>query len=73
MLPILARFGPITIGTHDFFTLLGLVAGFWLYYRHLRRETILDGRIALISVAAVLGFGFNVVFTVRFAAPAEGE
>ena len=55
MLPELARLGPITVGTHDFFTLLGLLAGFALYYRALRRDRILGGQIALISVAAVLG------------------
>jgi phosphatidylglycerol:prolipoprotein diacylglycerol transferase len=55
MLPVLARFGPLTIGTHDFFTILGLLAGFALYYRALRRDRILGGPIALISVAAVLG------------------
>ena len=42
MLPVLARFGPITIGTHDFFTMLGLLAGFVLYYRALRRDRLLE-------------------------------
>ena len=55
MLPELGRLGPIAIGTHDFFTLLGVLAGFALYYRSLRRDGILGGQIALISVAAVLG------------------
>ena len=55
MLPVLARLGPLTIGTHDFFTLLGLAVGFALYYRSLRRDRILGTQIALISVAAVLG------------------
>ena len=55
MLPVLARFGPLTIGTHDFFTILGLLAGFALYYRALRRDRILGAPIAFISVAAVLG------------------
>lgn len=55
MFPVLARFGPITIGTHDFFTIAGLLAGFALYYRALRRDRILGPQIALISIAAVLG------------------
>lgn len=55
MLPVLARLGPITIGTHDFFTILGLLAGFALYYRALRRDGILSPQITLISVAAVFG------------------
>lgn len=55
MFPTLARFGPISIGTHDFFTIVGLLAGFALYYRALRRDRILGPQIALISVAAVLG------------------
>src|SRR4026208_984975 len=55
MFPLPTRFGPIAIGTHDFFTILGLLAGFALYYRALRRDRILGGPIALISVAAILG------------------
>ena len=55
MLPVLARLGPITIGTHDFLTMLGLLAGFALYYRALRRDRILSPQITLISIAAILG------------------
>jgi prolipoprotein diacylglyceryltransferase len=55
MFPVLARFGPISIGTHDFFTIVGLLAGFALYYRALRRDRILGPQITLISIAAVLG------------------
>jgi prolipoprotein diacylglyceryltransferase len=55
MLPVLARFGPITISTHDFFTVVGVLAGFAIYYRALRRDRILGPQIAMISVAAVLG------------------
>jgi phosphatidylglycerol---prolipoprotein diacylglyceryl transferase len=47
--------GPLSVPTHDLFTLLGLVAGFALYYRALRRDGILDPRIVLISVAALGG------------------
>ena len=55
MLPVLVQIGPLTIGTHDAFTLLGLAAGFALYYGALRRDRLLDSRIALISLAALLG------------------
>jgi prolipoprotein diacylglyceryltransferase len=55
MLPVLARFGPITIGTHDFFTVVGMLAGFALYYRALRRDHLLSPEITFISLAAVLG------------------
>lgn len=55
MVPILARIGPITVYTHDFFTLLGFAAGLALYYRALRRDGVLDSRIVLISLAALLG------------------
>ena len=55
MLPVLARIGPITIGTHDFFTILGLLVGLALYYRALRRERMLTSQIVLISGAAILG------------------
>jgi prolipoprotein diacylglyceryltransferase len=55
MVTVLARIGPVTIYTHDFFTLLGFAAGFVLYYRALRRDGVLDARIVLISMAALLG------------------
>jgi phosphatidylglycerol:prolipoprotein diacylglycerol transferase len=55
MHPVLAQIGPITIGTHDAFTFAGFGAGFVLYYRALRREGLLDQRIVLISIAAILG------------------
>jgi prolipoprotein diacylglyceryltransferase len=53
--PILFQIGPFTLYTHDFFTVLGVLAGLALYYRALRRDRILDGRIVLISAAAILG------------------
>jgi len=55
MLPTLAEFGPITIGTHDVFTVLGLVVGMALYYRALRCDGALDSQIMTISLAAILG------------------
>jgi phosphatidylglycerol:prolipoprotein diacylglycerol transferase len=55
MHPVLTQIGPFTIGTHDAFTLGGFAAGFALYYRALRRDGLLDQRIVLISVAAILG------------------
>ena len=55
MLPTLAQLGPITIGTHDFFTLFGLAVGFAFYYRALRRDRIWGPQITIISIAAVLG------------------
>lgn len=55
MIPELAQVGPVTIFTHDVFTVLGILAGLALYYRALRRDHVLDGRIVLISLAAILG------------------
>ena len=55
MLPVLFRAGPVTLYTHDAFTIVGILAGLVLYYRALRRDRILDQRIVLISVAALLG------------------
>lgn len=52
---ILFQVGPFTLFTHDFFTIIGVLAGLALYYRALRRDRVLDGRIALISVAAIAG------------------
>ncbi|HEX2221164.1 MAG TPA: prolipoprotein diacylglyceryl transferase family protein [Candidatus Limnocylindria bacterium] len=55
MLPILAELGPVTLYTHDVFTVGGLLAGLVLYYRALRRDRVLDLRIVLISVAGLVG------------------
>jgi phosphatidylglycerol---prolipoprotein diacylglyceryl transferase len=55
MLPTLGGIGPLTLYTHDFFTLLGFAAGLGLYYRALRRDGALDSRIVLISLAALMG------------------
>ena len=55
MAPELAQVGPVTLFTHDVFTILGMLAGLALYYRALRRDRVLDTRIVLISVAALAG------------------
>lgn len=55
MLPVLARVGPITIGTHDLFSVLGIAVGFAIYYRELGRRGWLDVRIVWISLAALFG------------------
>ena len=55
MTPVLAEIGPLTLFTHDVFTVAGVLAGLALYYRALRRDRVLDGRIVLISLAAVAG------------------
>jgi phosphatidylglycerol:prolipoprotein diacylglycerol transferase len=55
MYPVLAEVGPLRLYTHDVFTVLGLLAGLALYYRALRRDRILDQRIVLISLSALLG------------------
>jgi phosphatidylglycerol:prolipoprotein diacylglycerol transferase len=53
--PILFHLGPYAIGTHDFFSLLGLTVGLAIYYATLRRRGLLDERIVLVSMAVVLG------------------
>jgi prolipoprotein diacylglyceryltransferase len=55
MLPVLAELGPLRLATHDVFTVAGLLAGLALYYRALRRDRLLDTRIVLISLAALVG------------------
>lgn len=55
MIPVLAEFGPLTLNTHDVFTVAGVLAGLVLYYRALRRDRILDQRIVVISLAAIAG------------------
>lgn len=54
MYPILAQVGPVTILTHDAFTVLALIVGLSLYYRELARRGWLDARIVWISLAAVI-------------------
>jgi prolipoprotein diacylglyceryltransferase len=55
MYPILFQTGPLTIGTHDAFSLLALAVGLAIYYRTLRARGMLDERIVLVSMAVVLG------------------
>ena len=55
MAPVLAQVGPFTLYTHDFFTIVGVLAGLALYYRALRRDRVFDRRIVMISLAAILG------------------
>ena len=54
MHPILGQVGPVTILTHDAFTLLALAVGLSLYYRELARRGWLETRIVWISLAAVI-------------------
>ena len=55
MHPVLGQVGPVTILTHDAFTMLALIAGLSLYYRELARRGWLETRIVWISLAAVVG------------------
>jgi phosphatidylglycerol:prolipoprotein diacylglycerol transferase len=55
--PVLVRFGPVTIATHDAFTVAAILVGLALYYAELRRRGWLDARIVWISLAAVFGAG----------------
>jgi len=55
MYPVLGQVGPVTILTHDAFTVLALLVGLSLYYRELARRGWLESRIVWISLAAVVG------------------
>jgi prolipoprotein diacylglyceryltransferase len=55
MHPILLQAGPVTIGTHDAFSVVAVVVGFALYWRELRRRGWLDERIVLVSLAVLAG------------------
>jgi len=55
MHPVLGQIGPVTILTHDAFTILGLAVGLAIYYRELARRGWLDAPIVWISLAAILG------------------
>jgi phosphatidylglycerol:prolipoprotein diacylglycerol transferase len=47
--------GPVTVATHDLFSVLGLAVGLGIYYAALRRRGWLEPTIVWISLAAVLG------------------
>ena len=55
MHPVLGQFGPVTVMTHDAFTLLALAVGLGIYYRELANRGWLDGPIVWISLAAIVG------------------
>lgn len=55
MVPVLWRSGSVVLYTHDVFSVLGLLVGVALYYRALRARGLLEGRIFVISLAAVAG------------------
>jgi prolipoprotein diacylglyceryltransferase len=55
MYPSLVQAGPLTVGTHDVFSLLAVAVGLAIYYRTLRARGMLDERIVLVSMAVVLG------------------
>jgi phosphatidylglycerol:prolipoprotein diacylglycerol transferase len=58
MLPSLAL-GGVTIGTHDLFSIAGILVGLGLYYRELRLRAMLDQRILFISLAVLAGGGIG--------------
>jgi phosphatidylglycerol:prolipoprotein diacylglycerol transferase len=53
--PVLIQLGPVTVLTHDAFTLLALAVGLAIYYRELRVRGWLDGTIVWISLGAIVG------------------
>jgi phosphatidylglycerol---prolipoprotein diacylglyceryl transferase len=55
--PILAELGPVTIWTHDAFTVAAIVVGLAMYYGELRRRGWLNATIVWISLAALFGAG----------------
>src|SRR5436853_3386388 len=70
MFPILYQNGPFILYTHDFFTMLGLLAGLLLYYYELRRRDMLEHRIFWISLAAIAGGGIGARLSVVWEHPA---
>jgi prolipoprotein diacylglyceryltransferase len=55
MHPVLGQLGPVTVMTHDAFTMLALAVGLAIYYRELAGRGWLDGPIVWISLAAIVG------------------
>ena len=54
MVPVVGTLGPITVYTHDLFTILALIFGLGIYSVELRRRGMLDGPIVWISLTALL-------------------
>jgi len=55
MYPVLYENGWLVLYTHDFFTVVGLLAALALYYYELRKRNMLGFEIFWISIAAVVG------------------
>jgi phosphatidylglycerol---prolipoprotein diacylglyceryl transferase len=55
LFPTLFQHGDLIVYTHDFFTGVGLLVGFLIYYYELQRRRMLSGKIFWISIAALLG------------------
>jgi len=55
VVPFLVQAGPITVGTHDAFSILAVLVGLGIYYRELRKRGWLDATIVTISAAVVVG------------------
>lgn len=55
MHPTLARWGELSLYTHDVFSIAAVTVGFAIYYAELRRRGWLDSTIVWISLAALLG------------------
>lgn len=55
MYPVLVQIGPLTVMTHDAFSVVAVLVGLAIYYRELRRRGWLDDRIVWISMAAIVG------------------
>jgi phosphatidylglycerol:prolipoprotein diacylglycerol transferase len=51
--------GGIRVGTHDLFSVAGILVGLTIYYRELRRRGMLDERILFISLAVLIGGGLG--------------
>jgi prolipoprotein diacylglyceryltransferase len=55
MHPTVARWGELSLYTHDVFSVAAVTVGFAIYYAELRRRGWLDSTIVWISLAALLG------------------
>jgi prolipoprotein diacylglyceryltransferase len=58
MLPFI-DLGGVRVGTHDLFSVLGILVGLAIYYAELRRRRMLDERILFISLAVLAGGGIG--------------
>ncbi len=54
MVPVLFHLGPVSVGTHNFFVTLGVIAATAVYFAEARRRRVLSEDVAVIALGTLL-------------------